>query len=218
MGECKLMNIDRKAMLLFGWLVVVVITVSCCPNLTGIKSGETVHQLRKIEIADGEMQRKNYTKFGVSIVLPKDLMNKMEWVDKEQDKQSYFEFVIKKVSMAKYNLGDMEIIGGHVNVFSPEQYAHWREFPWDNDGELFYRKGRWVWTVQDEVFDKLQVYDIPRKWGEEETVYRLDHKAADGRVFQAIILRMHYTDNQSVIDEEVTLITNILNSVRFIKE
>lgn len=212
-----------KAMnIMFGVTAITsVIFCACCPDFSGLKSGETRREFNKIKIAEGKLKMREFRKGGVFILLPKDVMDVEIWQSDDVNKSSTIFFVLSKVPLAKYNIGDTAIVGGHINVLTPEQYLDWKASPDSlrEGGELIYKDGKWGWDETDEIFDTLQVHDSPEnKYGLFQTVYRMDHKAPDGRVFQAMITRMHYTDNQSVIDEEVTLITNILNSVRFIKE
>lgn len=190
---------------------------ACCPNFSGMKYGETRQEFNKLKVAEGKLTVRMFREVGVSVLLPKDVMDVEVWQSDDVNKSSTIFFVLNKVSLAKYNIGDTAIVGGHINVLTTEQYSDWKASPdaLREGGELIYKNGTWGWSEADEIFDTLQVHESPEnKHGLAQTVYRLDHKAADGRVFQAMITRMHYTDNQAVIDQEVRLITNILNSVR----
>lgn len=198
-----------------------VLLSACCPDVSGMKPGDSRQEVSNLKIADGKLKLMSFRKAGIAVLLPKDVMDVEVWLSDDENKSSTIFFVLSKVPLARYNIGDTPIIGGHVNVLTPEQYLDWKASPdaLREGGELIYRDGKWGWDESDEIFDTLQVHESPEnKYGLAQTVYRIDHQAPDGRVFQAMITRMDYTDNEAVISDQVGLITNILNSVKFIKE
>ena len=180
-------------------------------------------QERDVEKATGELVTRIFTKAGISVDLPQDVFRVRvetgrQWQDLYGCKT--ITFILARVSMAQYNRGDLNPIAGHVNVYSPEQYAHWVETPSAilEGGELIFRNGKASWSREDEQFDRLQVHEgVKNAWGLTQTTYRIDRRAPDGRVFQAMVTRMDYTEDLGVQERDTALITNILQSVQFIE-
>lgn len=198
--------------------IVTAATTQSCNSLL-LRSGE---HGRDVESSTGELEVRTFKRVGISIAIPSDAMDVMSDHDRrwiEIYGRKCVSFVLAKVPMHMYNTDDMLCLAGHASVFSPLQYQEWKRSPSDvkEGGEQILRKGVYNWTAADEHFDTIQVYDIPNgRWGLPSTVYRLDRRSEDGRVFQAMITRLHYVNDSQFVKKQETLITNILFSVRFL--
>lgn len=164
-----------------------------------------------------------YKQLGIQVAFPADILKK-EICNSRMWQDTFYcqtlRFVLARAPNAGGDRGDLEVLAGHINVYAPQQYQRWMVTPGENleGGELIDKGGRWKWSKEDEKFDVLQTFDAcDNSWGLMQETYRLDRKASDGRVLQAMITRMHYTEDQKIIDREIMTITNILNSVRFIQ-
>jgi hypothetical protein len=206
---------------LTGPFAVVLLVVTACVQETRSQVGIVDTNAVTLERATNALHMTRFAKLGIAMMLPQETINKRiddgrSWQDTYGCKTLRFSLV--RVPMSQYNRGDLNAIAGHVNVYTHPQYLQWTRSPSSllEGGELILRGGGWTWTTADEQFDVIETRDSGTNvWGLTQTTYRIDRKAKDGRVLQAMITRMDYTDDVTIREQDLTTITNVLNSVHF---
>jgi hypothetical protein len=210
------MNTATKLFTIVTGLICLPLMIIAC-----VRTGTTGTWIEDVQISDGKLKPHEYKRLGIGIDLPNDLIE--EKVGYDQGWQDFYRcknlvFVIARVPIRLPDYNHADLIRGHVNVYSPEQYARWQRLSsakWEG-GELVFSNG--MWRAGPEIFDTMLIRATPEtKIGLTQTIYRIDRKNEDGLVLQAMITKATFTADPDKGKLYIERITNILNSVHFLK-
>lgn len=172
----------------------------------------------RFKIAEGPLVTKTYKKLGISISLPKDVLDVTVWSQNQYQRDTgskMLEFKLAVFEPPMFSGLEISTIWiGYVNVFTSEQLRDWNasgyELPaWTNI------KGE---AAKSESFDLIQTQTKPeQRVGYDQKNFRIDRKAKDGRVLMATINRCEYTIQTGARERDLLMITNILQSVKFLE-
>ena len=172
----------------------------------------------RFKIAEGPLVTKTYRKLGISISLPKDVLDVMVWSQNWYQRDTgrkMLGFYLGKTEPPIFS--GVEIItiwSGDVNVFTPEQFREWNASGYELMGWTNITSG----SAKSEPFDRIETQtDSAQFVGYDRNNFRIARKAKDGRVLIAIISRRDYTIQTGARERDLLMITNILQSVKFLE-
>lgn len=200
-------------------LSALLFCIASCTSCT--KTMLTDAKIIPVNNCADSLAMRTYKQLGFRVSLPKDLIYEKVYNDKKW--RSLYDcrtlrFVIAQAPNAGWDDTDMNVIEGHINIYSSSEYKAWLKRPGAifEGGETIKKNGLFDWSQEDEQFNSLQRHaQCLNKWGLKQTTFRMDRKSSDGRVIQAMITRMDYTADITIEKNEIALISNILNSVEF---
>lgn len=203
-------------------LSALLLLTASCTSWTRAASADNNKNV-SVKKSTNSLMKRSYRKLGFSLLLPKDLIYEKVYSDKRW--RSLYDcrtvrFVIAHAANAGWDSADINVVEGHVNVYSSSEYKAWLKSPGSifEGGETIKKNGVFDWSKEDEIFDNMQKHaECINRWGLKQTTYRMDRKSPDGRVIQAMITRMDYTTDMTIKKNEIAIISNILNSVKIDK-
>lgn len=172
----------------------------------------------KLKIAEGRLVTKTYRKLGISVSLPKDVLEATAWSQNwfQRDtgsKELSFSLAIIEPPLFS-GVENMTIWSGNVNVFTPEQLREWNSSRTALLGWTNITSG----SAKSEPFDRIETQtDSAQYVGYDRNSFRIARKGKDGCVLIAIIRRCEYTIQTGARERDLLLITNILQSVKFLE-